>query len=84
MGSLLVVFSNVKSTSKGERKFTLLKIHKKLNMFEVARIFTFSIVVSTYSTLLVKKVLNRVVPIRDDGLRPALSICNVSKYIEAL
>ena len=39
----------------------LLKIHKKLNMFEVARIFTFSIVASTYSTLqLVKKVLNRV------------------------
>ena len=53
-------------------------------MFEVARIFTFSIVVSTYSTLLVKKVLNRVVPIRDDGLRPALSICNVSKSIEVL
>ena len=63
MGSLLDArrFLNVKSTFEIERKFTLLKIHKKLNMFEVARIFTFSIVASTYSTLqLVKKVLNRV------------------------
>ena len=73
-------FSNVKSTFRIGRKFALLKIPKKLNMFEVADcIYVFYC--GKYSTLLVKKVLNRVDPIRDDGLRPPLRICNVSSYI---